>query len=349
MTVVNWGLWLIPISFYFSWQVYRCNRIAAAVLSLVTCNFVYVLFLKDYSSYQLFDRMAFKQMASVGYACFLLFTMAAISTFPNNSKRLLLGVAWWCFLSSFYVIVNAFVGLSAFDRGGFLGNASMLACGIAVSYPILYSHLKKMYFDGILFWSALILPIAAVGLLGTSMGYGVLATVLSVLLLHSSKNAIAALLSVYGGALATGYFMMGSDFFSSSGRFTLWGHALNWQWEKGNIILGQGIGSAPIWLPHIQKINRFDRGSWFVQMHNDWIQIFFELGAIGLIICGLVYMVLLHNSISNKFLNASVLGFGVFMMGNFPLHWPMYAALGTIIGLAAYQEVPHEVDATYPA
>jgi len=350
MTVLNWGLWLIPLSLYICWIIYKENDRAISLLfATVLLNAVGVLFLMDYSDHTFLDKMAFKQMASVGLACFIVLFLFAFSINTLKVNYFLNGIGWWCFLSSFYVIFNAFIGIDSFNRGGVLGNASMLACGLAVSYPILYSRLKSMLFTGSLFWMALVIPLIAIVLLGSSMGYGVLATVLTILFLHRARNAIFAIVCIYGGAALTGYFFIGKDFFSSSGRLALWGHALNWQWTEGNMFVGQGIGSAPIWLPHIQNLNNFDRGSWFVQMHNDWLQILFEFGVVGLLVTGCIYMMLLYRSIPNRFTCASLMGYGVFMMGNFPLHWPMYAVLGVIIGMAAYLEVEDEVDSTYPA
>lgn len=115
----------------------------------------------------------------------------------------------------------------------------------------------------------------------------------------------------------------------SSGRVEKWALALSGflKFDVTDLLFGLGAGSTKVYLPLWDKT---PDGSW-TYLHNDWLQIGIEFGAIGLVLAVLCYAALIKTTIQKPFDLASTLGFGVLMALNPPLHWGLYAFCGAAI------------------
>lgn len=121
-----------------------------------------------------------------------------------------------------------------------------------------------------------------------------------------------------------------------NGRFDIWGYAYDWWKSQGPFVwwFGAGEGSTPVIVPLIQMGKHYDPNSFsfYMYMHNDWLQFLFEGGAIGLSLAVLLYGEILLKS-KNK---AMVAAFGVAMVSNFPLHSPLITLFGILLMGRAY-------------
>ncbi len=138
---------------------------------------------------------------------------------------------------------------------------------------------------------------------------------------QSKKRAMWVFL---GAALSPLYFLLpkGSD----NGRFQLWGWMTEWfsQQSIAHILFGMGPGTTWVWLPVVEQSHGVDlsSGPVFSWLHNDWLQIVLEFGAIGLLLGTFVFYKFF--ACASKKNQAVLVGFAVAMMTNFPMHWPLH-------------------------
>jgi hypothetical protein len=125
---------------------------------------------------------------------------------------------------------------------------------------------------------------------------------------------------------------------NSSGRFHLWGEVFEWSKNHSFWILGTGLGSSRMLLQVIHP----DPGSVFFSMHNDFLQLFFELGVVGtLLIVGICVRTLYLSWVSAPILG-SVLATFIVMGANFPLHWPLHALfIASLLAFVFRTETPY--------
>lgn len=116
----------------------------------------------------------------------------------------------------------------------------------------------------------------------------------------------ASVLSIYFKGLGSG-----------SARLEGWKHYMTWWWDNANRLVGTGIGTfegmGPF-IPHVPKTEEI-----YLYMHNDYLQMLFEGGIIGLLLMlvGCAYFVF---KTKRSYLAYSVLGFLVCMISYSPLH-----------------------------
>lgn len=119
-------------------------------------------------------------------------------------------------------------------------------------------------------------------------------------------------------AIIAGYFFVPQlHGFSSSGRIPAWLRFFTWWFDNADFFTGTGTGTFQ-WLgPYIDKF----QGEMFLQMHNDWLQVFFEGGVIGLFLVVMAYWDLLLRSLKNPDLFRTLIGVGVFALTYHPLRF----------------------------
>lgn len=71
--------------------------------------------------------------------------------------------------------------------------------------------------------------------------------------------------------------------FDSAGRVDLWATIFR-HWYEQRYFVGTGFGSYPLFGPHIQTLHGHGDGTLWIWLHNDWLQILFELGVPGFIL-----------------------------------------------------------------
>lgn len=90
-----------------------------------------------------------------------------------------------------------------------------------------------------------------------------------------------------------------------------------WAEDPMNVIFGIGSGSF-MWSSVL--LDKF-QGILFLELHNDWLQILFEQGVIGLILALLTYFSAVKKSLPDPKLLAGVFGAGVFALTYHPLRF----------------------------
>jgi len=254
---------------------------------------------------------------------FFVFSMGK-KAFTNFVKIMI----WLTIASSIMTIIMYFINLT--QAWGLGLNTSTEGSYLSIMLPIvLFSNrpllLNKNY------WNLLrLLPIIAILFTGSSMG--LFCGAFSIAIYYMAKNRIF-LVPFFSFLLISAIFyaFYGDQIISSSGRIENWRLFIDWFLEHGNMLTGQGLGSFWGYGPYIQRLKNPDQFFVFVNAHNDWLQIFFELGAIGFFFSIISFFAILRKSISAPMLFSAFLTFGINAAMNMPLRYPITALAGLMI------------------
>lgn len=118
------------------------------------------------------------------------------------------------------------------------------------------------------------------------------------------------------------------QFFTRINRYPAWAlFAVFWR-ENFSPWIGSGLGTFKLWGSTVQQLAHFMEGRWFLWAHNDWLQIFFELGIIGGVLAISVFVYILKKAWGQPALFGAIVSFGVIMLGNYPMHIAATGLLG---------------------
>jgi len=183
-----------------------------------------------------------------------------------------------CVLSSFRTFYEAWMGVCP---GGFVGNASMNGCLIAVLLPLLFKTPSRLIapWEAILKVVAVLAAVAAIALTHASIPLGLLVLLIGYGFWSLLGWEAAALMTVFFGAAAWVFFQpMGGHhaFFDDNGRLQVYRWSYTWWRENVPALTGMGLGSGTQMFQRIQRLNG-QYANLFPWAHSDWLQIGFEL------------------------------------------------------------------------
>lgn len=216
----------------------------------------------------------------------------------------------------------------------FFGNASMTGTFIAI---------VASGFPGL--WPLIVIPSLAA--LKVTTPFAVLFAGLLVRSLHPKTDGTTRLpmwgkLSLLAGLLSSVVYYGWDKFSSGHGRYHVWRLAIGWHQEQNGWIrtLGAGPGSVPLIVPQLQEAAGLPHTSqsFFSWLHNDWLQILFEQGTLGLLLALTLFGVACWRTKRNPRALAMVVAYGVAMTTNYPLRLPLTAFLGIMLLGVAYLE-----------
>ena len=92
--------------------------------------------------------------------------------------------------------------------------------------------------------------------------------------------------------------------------------------------IGSGLGTFKFWGPASQQFANFQVGKWWIWAHNDWFQVMYETGAIGLALSLYFFGWLVWKARQRIALFSSLVAFGVVMLGNYPWHIAPFVLFG---------------------
>lgn len=262
----------------------------------------------------------------------------------RSERKVAVALSWIGFLNSIAVIVSWAIGRGPYFA---LDNPSMDGTLIAMLYPVmnmrptvrkwggetlreLFGSKKAFLFDAL----SVAIPLTAIILTKSSMAWGTFAVVCAAYIYRLEKGEKNTVMFV-AGMVFWGWLMMGHDFADPNGRFEWWRWAMKF-WRE-NISHWAGTGTGSYW-NIADKIGqsqyRFGKVI-FNTMHNDWLQLCFEQGYVGLILGVGVFLKAAWSAWDEPWLFASVLGIGFLCCGQMFIHIPMPAfAIGWIIAQA---------------
>lgn len=264
------------------------------------------------------------------------------------------GVLTWWLLSYFFVFhlfgtearwywramrwAALAVGLGSLYQGGdregtlFLHNPSMTATFLALMVFRAPSLVWAACGVACVLWSGTSTPVAALLVPGVYLCAQLLRKKISKPWILVAPSALAA----------WGMYVVWPKLGGGRGRYAIWGEAWHFfraqSWDHQ--VFGLGLGSTPIFVPWLQ-ISRGEATNLFMYLHNDWFQVLFEAGWVGLTLSLVFYSDVLRRLSGGKRLVA--MGFGVAMCTNYPWHMPLTALLGLLLVGEAYGCLPRDM------
>ncbi len=229
---------------------------------------------------------------------------------------------------------------------GISGNPSMNGCLIAITIHPAYKwlHAKVLHSDAPA-WSKqndaikdgmaalVVLGAIACALTGASIPAGVL--VVTCIACMISQEGRVTWPIFYGSAalalfvLGVGYALDPVHFFHSTGRFQAWRTIFDWWYSSGKILFGHGTGMGSVVFYNAARSDMsFGPFYW---AHNDYLQILFDNGVVGLASFLIALFYTLKKAFDRPWLFASLSGYAATMLFNFPLHVPVHAIVGAAL------------------
>jgi len=234
------------------------------------------------------------------------------------------------FADSLYVMFERFYLMKEpYFCGGFIGNASLNACFIAATIPLMMSFLTARL-------TIIMLGITCLSVLlsGSSMGIAAL-LFMGVYSLYAHIGFTRKLF-VYSAFIVIGLFMLGmtvagDKFLSTSNRADMWqfffGHWWNMNWKFN--LFGTGVGTFPVFSSDWQQYFKVALPAWWTWMHNDLLDLLFEGGIVGALLSLLSWLYLyLRSKSMDIYFHTSFATFSFISLGNYPFHIPLTALLG---------------------
>ena len=211
------------------------------------------------------------------FLCFLLFYKLSIEYLDKEKiEKILNWLKYSIILMLFYCVLQYlkldefFKGLSNHDElVGTIGNSSHLAGYLAIVQPLFFEKKLLNILALVLLWLIILLANSASGVI---VGLGVI-----LFWLFMQKDKIYASLGSIGTfGIISIIILKFSNFFTFSHRLELW--KLAFETFKNKAITGFGLGSVGV-----MKLKVLQSGaSIWRHLHNEYYQVTFELGIIGL-------------------------------------------------------------------
>ena len=291
---------------------------------------LFICFFTPLTHYQIYST-EIKNMACIHIALSLLW-ITSFAIFFLFLKQKLNSSLMKMFV--YLAIIDAFI-MVFHDHYWVMGNhaadASFLACCLPLICYFADGPLWGIYFIWMLIEILLTKSVTGISAVGIEM-------VLWGLFMFGKTSLKATLPLLVTGAFLVSKFMNwyrmpgiianNNSLFNDNGRFHLW--KISWQYFSEHFYpyFGSGPGTFYTWGPHIQNIHPETSGGIFFWVHNDWLQILFEMGIIGLILALFIFIFALYKLKNNGYLFTSLFLFGYVSLTQFPLRQPIFALLG---------------------
>jgi len=275
-----------------------------------------------FAAVNLFSALATMDTGSP-HAAFTALTFVSLAGFfaalkPQHTRHLVT-VGYYIFTFSIAATLMQF-NLAPDLRHGISGNASMNGSLIALAWPFAlkciargpmrYKDMRSGIYTALAF-TTILMTGATIPLLMIS------AMVVSFAVSH--RHAPWAWLAV--APLAAGYLIYGDVVLSDTGRYAHWRDVFNFYVSSGNWFFGMGAGTYQI----IFGLLPSGMAQW---AHNDFLQLLFETGAVGLASVIAVVFYALKGYGAKPWVVAGIAGYVVCACFGFPGHMPLHAFLG---------------------
>lgn len=278
-----------------------------------------------------YTQQAIRLFAADSIAKLLLVIPPLLYAIKNRDKLLMWGgeiAALFCLVNVLMVFYSLFFepGWCQVTNscGGALSNPSMNASLIVVTLPFIIDRT-----EGKCRWVLIGLTVIALILSKARIGFGLLAA-LSVLYAIKEgywKAAIASPLVLLAGKLGMGL-ISNKPMFGDGGRLEVYQFFMAaWAQNSRNWVFGTGYGTFGIFSANLQRASGKWDNDWWITLHNDWLEILFALGIVGLVLAVAVYLCsMLRFYMRGEYAEAiSLVLLGLMMGCNFPLHHPISA------------------------
>ncbi len=264
------------------------------------------------------------------------FLWSALSTFQNPDTKFdalafqLDQVSSQAFVQLFLIMVGIFYFKKSLWKKFFIGVAAFEA--LAIIFGSTGGLLLAPSLDSAFLASMLPIfpfPLTILSLIAIVMAKGTTAyTIIAAQLVgyaivkHTKAWRLLTVSGILGACL---WFTQGASISDSNGRIAAWKRFFTWWGDQDYHWLGTGNGTFSWIGPCIDNMHDgkclIIEGGAFVQMHNDWLQVLFETGIVGLLLASIVFTMTTFKAKASPKLFATWLGFGAFALTYHPLRF----------------------------
>jgi len=336
---IKWRFVLGGLCAFAAWQARYIHWTAVAPTGWLLFQVLYYS-ANTVPGHSLFDSLAYGKSASYQCLAFVGFVGTAWVIARKHKERWLDAVGMLCLVNSLAFIVQRVMG---WHPNGLFGNESMSACLIAFTYPILLCTPKR--------WRMRSLPSAILLLVLPPIAIIIAGKIVPILAAAAGIIGLAArhrttLYLALASLLASPLLFVPHISALASGRPNFWRIAMQWWWDNDHHIMGVGPGAARFMLRVMQtetgiSYKGYESKPWLIWMHNDFIEIVFELGIVGAVLSLPFLIATARASTREKWLTGTVSGIAVTMFLNFPLHQSVHAFLIACVVMMCHVTPPN--------
>lgn len=333
--ILRWQLFigLVFFSVFFASRTTRKMPVlATAMLAYVLISALFISHWPFYSQDFVNLRLRLVSARSYGLIIALVFFVSQMSL--QTVWKFLLAFRWVAVIDAVVTLASLFL----FTNGaGFFNAGSMDTAFIAFSLPLFFLTAKRTRWD----WAGLSLCLIAISFTQGSTAYLVLLAVVAAYFVARGQWVL-----VLGSAAAVSgvaVFTQKAQVLNDNGRIGPWRTIMQWWWEgppKGwetmqtmlpdnwdalmrwrlahsPIAFGTGTGTFQWIGPTVQN----NPENVFVWMHNEYLQVLFEQGVLGLGMMLILVGYCVRRSYKSPALFACVAGVGASFLTQFPLRY----------------------------
>lgn len=214
----------------------------------------------------------------------------------------------------FLALVNA--GLVVMNGHGFMNAHSWDTAFIAMILPTMVFRITKSPIT----WLPTVFSLFAIGYTGGRTAMVVMSACAFAYFLQKKRVFVACIIGSFV-LLIGAQFSNESKMFDSP-RLNVWPYFMNIYWKYFDPWIGSGIGTFQ-WIGPLaqQKEQVFLKNGLHLWMHNDYLQVLFETGIIGLTLMMATVFDCLKRSWKNRELFVTVIATLATMLTYYPFHW----------------------------
>lgn len=326
-----------------------------ASLLLATCAYsamqTWIVVNNRYTQASLYDQVNLKLFACQEIARIMLVAVPMMVFSKERHYMRAVG----CVACSLFVIASSLVsiwearnGCSGNRCGGLIGNPSISMGFMVCLLPTFIHSWKKQFIP-------LTLACVAVFLSQSSVATGVLAAYVCLHLFPQAKDNVFGYTwkAVAACAVVFGFMAYGSSkaLVHDSGRYNVWTYMFDRWRAPWNIPTGTGLGTYHVLSVHLQRMApAAEHGivdpanGWWLTLHNSWLQMLFECGAVGFLLllatyCSALFKVIKENDWQ---IAMAIALFGIYMFLNPALQNPLPFLFGAWLFAYALRKSPKE-------
>lgn len=249
----------------------------------------------------------------------------------TQTKKFFITILWLLF---FTAVLNAAVMLITSQEYGILGNKAQDASFIACMLPMALHKMRKKlsYLFSVVMIAGILFTKSSTGLAG--IGVAIAAILFQKLNIRKFISIVTPLTILIIGF---GYFFLGDDLLFHSGRKYVYANAWEFYTNYVNHWLGAGTGSFTIWGIAYQKMAKLPE--LWIWLHNDYLEVLFENGIIGLGLFGIVGFYTLHRLYAKRAIEFPIaIVYGFTALTQMPIRLWVTQLLGVCLLARAFKD-----------
>lgn len=305
---------------------------------------------RTYETYHLISQIDIMGHAARAMVIFCLAMMFGLFSQADKIRLATLGLVGVSAINQTISLYQHFIlGNPNWQSSGFLPNYSMASCMVAIVFPLALHQIVA--YDIPKWWrpvasTAALTAIPTVIISKSSIGYASFAVMFCAIIL--GWGFVFARKQIMNGVMVCIMFLTGVFFtgnlidpqwsrFLEISRFKMWPAIFDFWLNNGSFWFGMGLGAFRHFGSVIQTQINVEVGHWWLWAHNDWLQVLFETGVIGLSATILVVVAALWSAIKACRIDlfASIVAICVVSAGNYPLRLAEFVVTVTIVMTAA--------------